>query len=128
MSVKNDSIRNKIYRRIIFRKKSEAVRRRLFPNVHCFVNQCACNCIRPCILYKMRMRIIDIRNRKRRDVVEAIVRQEPIHEEARIFKVPQRTVFDWLAWFWGGTLGRVEREEALGSAPKAERDADPVGL
>ena len=48
----------------------------------------------------MRTRRIDSRNQKRRDVVEAIVnRQEPVHEVARIFNVPQRTVFDWLAWF-----------------------------
>ena len=55
----------------------------------------------------MRMSRMDSRNRKRRDVVEAIVnRQEPIHEVARTFNVPQRTVFDWLAWFraegWDG--------------------------
>lgn len=55
----------------------------------------------------MRMSKIDMRNQKRRDVVAAIVnRQEPIHEVARIFNVPQRTVFDWLAWFraegWNG--------------------------
>ena len=33
-------------------------------------------------------------------------RQEPLHEVARIFNVPQRSVFDWLAWFraegWDG--------------------------
>lgn len=55
----------------------------------------------------MLMSKIEIRNKKRRDVVEAIVnRQEPIHEVARIFNVPQRTVFEWLAWFraegWDG--------------------------
>jgi len=55
----------------------------------------------------MHMSKIDLRNQKRRDVVEAIVnRKEPIHEVARIFNVPQRTIFDWLAWFraegWDG--------------------------
>ena len=56
---------------------------------------------------------IDFRDQKRRDVVEAIGnRQEPVHEGARIFNVPQGTVFDWLAWFraegWDG-LNEKER-------------------
>ena len=50
---------------------------------------------------------IEMRNQKRRDVFEAIVnRQEPIHEVARIFNVPQRTICDWSAGFgaegWDG--------------------------
>ena len=49
----------------------------------------------------------DSRNQKRRDVVGAVLnRQKPNHELARIFNVPKRTVFDWLAWFraegWDG--------------------------
>lgn len=44
-----------------------------------------------------------MRNQKRRDVVAAIVnRREPIHEVARIFNVPQRTIFDWLAGLVSG--------------------------
>ncbi|WP_373051991.1 winged helix-turn-helix domain-containing protein, partial [Thioalkalivibrio sp.] len=59
---------------------------------------------------------IDSRNRKRRDVVEAIVnRQEPVHEAARIFNVPQRTVFDWLAWF------RAEGWEGLNEKKRSGR-------
>lgn len=64
----------------------------------------------------MRMSRIDSRNRKRRDVVEAIVnRQEPVHEAARIFNVPQRTVFDWLAWF------RAEGWEGLNEKKRSGR-------
>jgi len=64
-------------------------------------------CISIGILYNMRMSRIEMRNQKRRDVVEAIVnRKEPIHVVARVFNVPQRTVFEWLSWFraegWDG--------------------------
>jgi len=59
------------------------------------------------MLYNMRMSKIEMRNQRRRDVVEAIVnRNEPIHVAARVFNVPQRTVFEWLSWFraegWDG--------------------------
>ena len=55
----------------------------------------------------MRMSKIGMRNQRRRDVVEAIVnRNEPIHVAARVFNVPQRTVFEWLSCFraegWDG--------------------------
>jgi transposase len=64
-------------------------------------------CISLRMQYHMCMSRIHMRNHKRRDVVAAIVnRQEPILEVARIFKVPQRAIFDWLAWFraegWDG--------------------------
>jgi len=40
------------------------------------------------------------RNQKRKEVVEAIViRQEPVHLVARIYQIPQRTVFDWLSLY-----------------------------
>jgi len=45
----------------------------------------------------------ELRNQKRKDVVEAIIiRGEPVHVVARIFKVPQRTVFDWLSLYRSG--------------------------
>ena len=43
------------------------------------------------------------RIKKRKEVVEAIVvRQEPVHLVARIYKIPQRTIFDWLARYKRG--------------------------
>ncbi len=49
------------------------------------------------------MNRIEARNQKRKEVVEAIVvRQEPVHEVARIFNIPQRTVFNWLARYRSG--------------------------
>ena len=62
------------------------------------------------------------RIKKRKEVVEAIVvRQEPVHLVARIYKIPQRTVFDWLATLWvhhknGGGLSityEYTREEGI---------------
>jgi transposase len=45
----------------------------------------------------------EARSKKRKEVVEAIiVRQEPVHLVARIFNVPVRTVFDWLARYRSG--------------------------
>ena len=74
-------------------------------------------CISIDILYNFRMSRIERRNQKRRDVVEAIVnRNEPIHVVARVFNVPQRTVFEWLSWFraaahfrFGGAVCSVQR-------------------
>ncbi len=49
------------------------------------------------------MNKIEARNKKRKEVVEAIViRQEAVHEVARIFNIPQRTVFNWLARYRSG--------------------------
>jgi transposase len=43
------------------------------------------------------------RSQKRKEVVEAVVvRKEPIALVARIFNIPQRTVFDWLARYRQG--------------------------
>ena len=44
-----------------------------------------------------------LREEKRRAVVEAIaIRQEPVHLVARIYNIPQRTVFDWLSSYRSG--------------------------
>ena len=43
------------------------------------------------------------RSQKRKEVVEAVVlRKEPVELVARIFNIPQRTVFDWLARYRQG--------------------------
>jgi transposase len=45
----------------------------------------------------------ELRNQKRKDVVEAIViRREPVHLVARIYRIPQRTIFDWLSLYRAG--------------------------
>jgi transposase len=49
------------------------------------------------------MKRTDLRNEKRREVVEAVIlRKEPVHIVARIFHIPQRTVFSWLARYRQG--------------------------
>lgn len=45
----------------------------------------------------------EARSEKRKEVVEAIiVRNEPVHLVARVFNIPVRTVFDWLARYRSG--------------------------
>jgi len=46
---------------------------------------------------------IEIRNQKRKEVVEAIIiRHEPIHLVRRVYNIPARTVFDWLSLYRSG--------------------------
>ncbi len=59
-----------------------------------------------------------LREEKRRAVVEAIaIRQEPVHLVARIYKIPQRTVFDWLSLYRSGGWGAL-KERARGGRPR----------
>jgi len=45
----------------------------------------------------------ELRNQRRKNVVEAIViRHELGHLVARIYRIPQRTIFDWLALYRAG--------------------------
>lgn len=45
----------------------------------------------------------ELRNQKRKAVVESIIlRNEPVHLVARIYNIPQRTVFTWLARYRNG--------------------------
>jgi len=74
------------------------------------------------MLHHMHISKMALRNQNCRDVVAAIVnRQEPTHDVARIFNVPQSTVFDWLAWF------RTEGWDGFNEERVAAR-ANPVGL
>jgi len=42
----------------------------------------------------------ELRNQKRKAVVEAnVIRQEAVHLVARIYQIPQRTVFNWLSLY-----------------------------
>ena len=46
---------------------------------------------------------IELRNQKRKEIVEAIIiRKEPVCLVARIYNVPQRTIFDWLSLYRSG--------------------------
>ena len=59
------------------------------------------------------------RNRKRKEVVEAIVvRQEPVHLVARIYNVPQRTVFDWLSVYRCGGWDALKEGQRSGRPRK----------
>ena len=45
----------------------------------------------------------ELRNQRRKEVIEAIIiREEPVHLVARVFNLPERTVFDWLARYRSG--------------------------
>jgi len=45
----------------------------------------------------------ELRNQKRKEIVDAIIiRQEPVHLVARIYHIPQRTIFDWLSLYRSG--------------------------
>ena len=56
----------------------------------------------------------DERTRKRKSVVEAIIiRHEPVHLVARIYKIPERTVFDWLSRYRSGGLASARRQFSI---------------
>lgn len=60
----------------------------------------------------------EARNKRRKEVVEAIVvRQEPVHLVARLFNVPVRTIFDWLARYRNGGWHALN-EDAKSGRPK----------
>ena len=59
-----------------------------------------------------------LREEKRRAVVEAIaIRQEPVHLVARIYNIPQRTVFDWLSLYRSGGWDAL-KERARSGRPR----------
>lgn len=61
----------------------------------------------------------EIREKKRKEVVEAIIlRKEPIVLVARIYKTPQRTIFDWLARYRKGGWGGLKEHRKSGRPPK----------
>jgi len=68
-------------------------------------------------------RKVELRNQKRKEVVEAIViRQEPVHLVARIYNVPQRTIFDWLALYRAGGWGALAEGRRSGRPRKLSGD------
>ena len=71
------------------------------------------------------MKRSELRSLKRKEVVEAIIlRQEPVHLVARIYKLPQRTVFDWLSRYRSG--GWDALKEAARSGRKRKLSADDM--
>ncbi len=67
----------------------------------------------------------EIPSNKRKEVVEAIViREEPVHLVARIYKLPQRTIFDWLSRYRSGGWGALT--DGAKSGRKRKLSADDI--
>jgi transposase len=65
----------------------------------------------------------EARSNKRKDVVEAIIiREEPVHLVARIYNVPQRTIFDWLSRYRAGGWGSLKEGARTGRKRKLSAD------
>ena len=63
------------------------------------------------------------RNQKRKDVVEAIIiREEPVHLVARIYEIPQRTIFGWLARYSSGGWNALNDGAKTGRKRKLSAD------
>ena len=61
--------------------------------------------------YNTTMNRAEIRSQKRNEVVEAVtLRKEPVEVVARVYNIPLRTVFDWLARYrQGGWRALIEK-------------------
>ena len=67
----------------------------------------------------------EARSQKRKEVIEAIIlRQEPVHLVARIYHLPQRTLFDWLSRYRSG--GWDALKEGARSGRKRKLSADDM--
>lgn len=65
----------------------------------------------------------ELRSEKRKSVVEAIIiRQEPVHLVARVYKLPQRTVFDWLSRYRSGGWDALIEGKRSGRKRKLSAD------
>jgi transposase len=65
----------------------------------------------------------ELRNQKRKEVVEAIIiRQEPVHLVARIYQIPQRTVFDWLSLYRSGGWDALKEGHRSGRPRKVSAE------
>lgn len=66
---------------------------------------------------------IELRNQKRKEVVEAIIlRQEPIHLVRQIYNIPERTIFDWLSLYRAGGWGALKEGRRSGRPRKLSAD------
>jgi len=64
-----------------------------------------------------------LREEKRKAVVEAIaIRHEPVHLVARIYNIPQRTVFDWLSLYRSGGWDALKEGARSGRPRKLSAD------
>jgi transposase len=62
-------------------------------------------------------------SKKRKEAVEAIIiRQEPVHLVARIYNIPTRTLFDWLARYRSGGWGALKEGTRTGRTRKLTPD------
>jgi len=65
----------------------------------------------------------ELRSKKRKEVVEAIIlRNEPIVLVARIYKLPQRTIFDWLARYRNGGWNALTESGRKGRPTKVSAE------
>jgi transposase len=65
----------------------------------------------------------EARSNKRKEVLEAIIiRKEPVHLVARIYNVPQRTIFDWLSCYRAGGWGSLKEGAKTGWKRKMSAD------
>lgn len=65
------------------------------------------------------MKRAEQRSQKRKEVVEAIVlRNEPVVLVARVYHLPQRTIFDWLARYRNGGWGALTENSRKGRPSK----------
>jgi transposase len=72
----------------------------------------------------MRMNRSELRYKKRKEVVEAIlVRNEPVHLVARVYNVPRRTVFEWLARYRNGGWDALKEGARQGRPRKLTGEA-----
>ena len=63
------------------------------------------------------------RYQKRKEVVEAIIiREEPIHLVARVFNLPQRTIFNWLSRYRNGGWNALKESKRSGRKRKVSGD------
>lgn len=69
------------------------------------------------------MNISEKRSQKRKEVVEAVVlRKEPVALVARVFHIPLRTVFDWLARYRQGGWHALNEKSRQGRPRKVSGD------
>jgi len=69
------------------------------------------------------MNRVEARSQKRKEVVEAIIiREEPVHLVARIYNLPQRTIFDWLSRYRSGGWGSLKEDARTGRKRKLSAD------
>lgn len=62
---------------------------------------------------------IELRNQKRKEVLEAIIiREEPIHLVRRIYDIPERTIFNWISLYRSGGWDALKEGARSGRPPK----------